>query len=473
MAGLTDRAAKFIVETSFSDIPDSAVKVAKNAILDCCGVTVAALKDPVAQIILDYSVDRLGPPSATIFGSGIKTSSEDAAFANSVLAHALDYDDVHVVCGGHVSSVLVPAILALGEELGASGDKIVSAYCIGFELIYRLGQQMASQSIPLGFHTTGLWGPVGTAAAAASLLGLDADQARMALAIAASSSAGLAGNFGTMTKGYHSGNGARAGLAAAKLAQKGFTGSPDILERDRGFIGTFSQAPVAPDAMDTLGDVYALSQGVEFKLYPSCGKTQSAIDSALRLVTEHDLAADDIEQIVCEASDLLPRIALIHQNPVNGLQAKFSMQYVIATVILDRAAGLAQFADEAVLRPEIQALMRKFTYVHPEELRGHAGFMKNEKITLRLRDGREVSHHENRADGVLGGTVTTENLIEKYRNCLNDVLSPATIDRTLTLICDLEKLENVGELTALLGGAAADMRHTARPMSSTLLPERG
>lgn len=446
MTSMTARAAEFIADTSFDVIPERAIEIAKDAILDCCGVTMAARNDAMAPILLSYAGERLGPPKSTILGTDLKTSPEDAALVNGVFAHALDFDDVHAGCGGHVSVVLVPAILALGEELGASGRDIIAAYVVGFEIIYRLGRQMGASSLRLGFHTTAIWGPIGAAAAASSLLGLDADRTRMALAIAASSAGGLAGNSGSMTKPFHAGNGARAGIVAAKLAQKGLTGAADIFEKDRGFLSAFSQAPVAQDAMQSLGDIYFLSDGIEFKLYPSCGKSQSAIESTLYLAHKHDLVPDDIEEIVCEASDLVPRVALIHHNPTNGLEAKFSMEYVVAAAILDRAVGLAQFADEAVTRPAARALMRKFRYVHPEHLRGPDSLLKNETIKLKLRDGRELAHQAERAGGTVGSKVGTDRLAIKYRDCVSTVLSPAACERSLDLLKSLDRLDDVSEL---------------------------
>ena len=437
MAGLTGQAAAFAANTEFWDIPEGTVQKAKDAILDCYGVTLAAKEDAAATIILDYISEQSCLPKATILGLGIKSSSENAAFANGVLAHTLDYDDLHVGSGGHTSCVLLPVILALGEERGASGADIITAYTVGFEIICRLGRQISLPSKAMGFHTTSLWGPVGAAAAAANLMKLDIPRTRMALAIASSCASGLAGNFGSMTKGFHCGNSARAGLVAAKLAQKGFTGASDILEHDCGFIATFSRAPAAPDAMDTLGKVFALADGVEFRLYPGRPESQGAIASALSLVKTQDVAPQDVEEIIYETSKKVP-------NPAS--EEKFSIEYSMAAVILDRAAGIAQFRDEAVARPEAQALMRKFTYAHPIGLDGQEGLLTNERIRLRLRDGREVSHRVDRPRGTLDGAIDTESLVRKYRDCAGSALSPAQVEGSLDLLCNLENLGNIADL---------------------------
>ena len=430
------QAAAFVANTKFRNIPEGAVKKAKDAIHDCYGVTLAAKDAAAATIISDYISEQSCLPKATVLGLGIKSSSENAAFANGVLAHTLDYDDLHVGSGGHISCVLLPVILALGEEREASGADILTAYIVGFEIICRLGRQISRQSKALGFHTTSLWGPVGAAAAAASLMKLDIHHTRMALAIAASCASGLAGNFGSMTKGFHCGSSARAGLVAAKLAQKGFTGASDILERDRGFITTYSQAPAAPDAMNTLGKAFALADGVEFRLYPGRPESQSAIATALCLVKTQDVAPQDVEEIIYETSKKVP-------NPAN--EEKFSIEYSMAAVILDRAAGVAQFRDEAVERPEARALMRKFTYAHPIDHGGPEGAL-NERIRLRLRDGREVSHRVDRPVGILGGEIDTESLVMKYRNCAGSALSPTQVEGSLELLRNLENLGNIADL---------------------------
>ncbi|MBI2868046.1 MAG: MmgE/PrpD family protein, partial [Chloroflexi bacterium] len=209
MSGATERIAEFIVHTPSKDIPKDAMDVARDATLDCVGVILAASREPIGRIVTDYVRGLGAAPRSGVFGGGFKSSPQDAAFANGVMGHAMDYDDMHTGCAGHPSVALVPAILALGEALYASGEEVLAAYTIGFEVIYRVGQEVGLKFLGNGYHPTGVWAPVGAAAAAARLLKLDPLKTRRALGIAASEAGGIVGNFGTMTKPFHAGNGAR------------------------------------------------------------------------------------------------------------------------------------------------------------------------------------------------------------------------------------------------------------------------
>ena len=223
----TERMARFIAEARFEEMPEVVITAAKTAILDTVGVMAAAVGEPVASSIVRYVSAAGGPPDATVVGSALKTSTSLAALANGTLGHALDFDDSNWLLYGHASVVVLPAVLAEAEALGASGRELVEAYVIGFEISSKLGSGMNMGLYNNGWHPTSTLGAMGAAAAISRLRGFGIDQIRLALGIAASQASGVRANFGTMTKPLHAGLAAEAGVRAADFSGLGITSSPE------------------------------------------------------------------------------------------------------------------------------------------------------------------------------------------------------------------------------------------------------
>ena len=226
----TRELAKRIAAVLPPDVGDAARAGARNAVLDTLGVILAGRDDDCTRLAHRLAVSEDGAPVARLIGTTGRTSASWAAFVNGTAGHALDYDDVDFVMLGHPSVTLVPALIALAEERGIGGARVLEAYTVGFELLHVLGRAVNPRHYRRGFHATATLGSVGVAGACAYLLGLDEAQTRNALSLGASGSAGLVSNFGTMTKPFHAGQSARAGLVAAKLAEDGFTAAEDTLE---------------------------------------------------------------------------------------------------------------------------------------------------------------------------------------------------------------------------------------------------
>ena len=233
---ITKKLAHFEAETRMEDIPQEALTVAQRGITDCIGVIFPGSLEPQGKIIRDYVRKMGGVAESSIIGSDLKTSPYLAALANGTMGHALDYDDMGGF--GHPSVVLVPAVLAIGESMGASGKDILTAYVVGFEVAACLRQQLWTHYLR-GWHATGNFGSLGAGAAVARLLKLDVHQVRMVLGIAASLAGGLRQNFGTMTKPLHAGQAAANGIKAALLTQAGFTADENIIETPLGFVKVF------------------------------------------------------------------------------------------------------------------------------------------------------------------------------------------------------------------------------------------
>ena len=294
----------------------------KRVSLDCLGAALAGYSHPIGKIITDFVKESGGSPKATVIGAGFKTSPHEAALANGTMAHALDYDDYSLVLAGHPSVSLLPSILAIGEDRGISGKKVLTAYIVGFEIESKLGAGVNFRHYELGWHATCTLGTLGAAAACSSILGLDIEKTRMALGIAASEASGLRQNFGTMTKPFHAGLSARNGVIAALLAEKGFTADKNILEAEFGFCNLFCGKGEYDSERITsnLGNPFAIFEpGISIKPYPSCGGTHTALDAMLYLAKENDINPSDVEEIGVDVPELLPRV-LIHSNPKTGLE---------------------------------------------------------------------------------------------------------------------------------------------------------
>ena len=282
----------------------------------------------------------------------------EAAWINGTAAHALDYDDVAL--RGHPSTVLVPAILAEGESLGATGAQLATAYVAGYEVWADLQRRDPAQHHEKGWHPTGIFGAIAAAAACASLRGLDAEKATQAIALGASQSAGLVANFGTMTKPFHAGRAAHAGVISARLAAAGFTSSPDALEHPLGFLAATSPKGDVDRTSPTQAgrDWNILTLGLSVKKYPLCYCTHRAIDGALDLLREQKVGADNVRSITVSTSRRNATI-LRNSRPQTGLEAKFSMQFAMASSIVANRVGLRELTDDFVRRKDVQALIPK------------------------------------------------------------------------------------------------------------------
>ena len=254
---------------------------AATAFKDTCGVMLAGAVEPAARMMQSMAEDE-GAGKCLVIGTHLRTSPGFAALANGVAAHSLDYDDMCFVSLAHPSCALVPVILAAGEIVQANGPAILDAYIVGFELECRLGNVMNPRHYhQRGWHCTSSIGTVGAAAAAARVLGLDAQAVQHALGIAASSASGLKENLGTMVKPLHAGMAARNGLMAAHLAQRGFTSSPQALDGPQGYLAAMDSEHATLDiAAADLGIRWEiLDTGVTVKLYPSCAATHPPLDA--------------------------------------------------------------------------------------------------------------------------------------------------------------------------------------------------
>ena len=284
--------ADYIVNTTYDDLPDNVIQVAKMSIIDGIGTCIAGSETAAGRIITDYAREGNSRPEATVIAGGFKASAAEAALANGTMMHALDYDDGSEDFLGHPTTVILPAVLALGEWKGISGKEALLAYFLGYEVGNRIGAGMGPSHFDAGWHATATIGALAAVVASAKILKLDERQTTMAIGIAASLASGLRQNVGTMTKPLHAGNAARNGVFAARLAQNGFTADQGILEAPIGYAKVFGGTVAASLEKMTrkLGSPFEIiSSPPIIKLYPSCRATAGPLDAILHIVRQHKI----------------------------------------------------------------------------------------------------------------------------------------------------------------------------------------
>ncbi|MDE2581514.1 MAG: MmgE/PrpD family protein [Rhodospirillales bacterium] len=439
MTGLTEAVGRFIADLSPNRIPEEAMQVARLGFIDCIGTMIAGRNEDAVGILRSVLAPPAGPASITF--SPARAPAPEAAWINGVAAHAFDYDDVAL--RGHPSTVLVPAILAEAEALDATGLDMLVAYVAGYETWAEMFRRDSGLLHKKGWHPTGLYGAVGAAAACARLRRLDAAKAAMAVALGASQSAGLMANFGTMTKPFHAGRAAHAGIMAARLAEAGFTAATDALEHPQGFLhavspdGTEDRTSAAP-----LGETWALlTQGLGIKKYPTCYCTHRAIDGIIDLMAAHPLRADEVKQVTVKISDYFATVLRNHA-PDTGLAAKFSIEFAMASGIIARRVGLRELTDDFVRREDVQALMRKVrietTTEYDPALPGaaFADQVRVETTSGQVLDGEPVK----RATGHPTRPLADSQIYDKFADCLE---AGNTDIPAATLFARLKGLEGI------------------------------
>ena len=411
--------------------------------------------DECTRLAHRLAVSEGGAPVARLIGAEECTSASWAAFVNGTAGHALDYDDVDFVMLGHPSVTLVPALIALAEERRIGGAKVLEAYTLGFELLHVLGRAVNPGHYRRGFHATATLGSVGVAGACAYLLGLNEEQTMHALSLGASGSAGLVSNFGTMTKPFHAGQSARAGLVAAKLAEGGFTAAEDTLET--GFTAAMAAAEVGPKAHEFAdwesavapwGRPWDIEEGVCVKIHPCCAMTHPGIDAMLDLVTTEDVRVADVAALGARASTMTLKV-LRYKEATTGLEGKFSMPFCIASALVDRKVGIRQFEEDSVARPEIAVLQKRVAFELDEKMAREDPETEAAEVWIKLKDGRELTRFFARARGHVENPLTEFELKEKFLECaasLTDEKAQAAWDAWYRL----DAAEDVASLTAML-----------------------
>ncbi len=452
-----DKVVQFVLETSFQNIPSEVVEKAKSPFLDTIGVMLAGSTEPGGRIVIDFVEEMGGAPTSTVIGRGFKSSPLNAALANGVSGFAPVYDDFDAEIFVHPSTPVIPAILAVGEATKASGRDVLEAYIIGWEVMGGIGRAAQAGQFThhrKGWHTTCTIGTFAATAVVAKLLKLDAYRMRMALGIAGSMASGTVQQYGTMAFYLHAGYAARNGVMAAMLARKGVTAEPDILESKYGFFNLFNgEGNYDLGRVERMGNPYIfVSPGFSLKKYACLGTCQPTIEAMQELVKREQFAPEDVEQVELGIHSRQKSQKAKFDIPDGPDQAKFSETFhVAAGIVYPDLLGLAPYEAERIRDPRVQELMKKVkVYAHPELTKETAGLILTKFFKVRLKDGREFSIKADTPGGCFAKPFSRKELLGKYRDCAQRVLSPADIEHSIELIDTLEKLDNINILTKVL-----------------------
>ena len=445
--GATEMVAKWIVDTTYEDIPPDAIRVANESCFDLLGVILAGSTQQVGDIIRGYAGDLGGAPESTVLATGERTSALNAALVNGTMGHALDYDDFGGF--GHPTVAIFPALLALGESIGATGRDLMEAYVIGCEvgLAVDYATHYHGQQMHRGFHSTAILGRLAAAAACAKLLKLDQGQTTMALGMAGSMAGGVIHNFGTMTKPLHAGMTCRDGVMAAQLAQRGFTAGEQILEHPVGFTATVigDEHTDLEAAAERLGKPFRVPDALVIKKYPSCGGNHAMLDSVFGLMREHNFSHQDVAD--AEVVQSYVSTVMLYEEPESDLKGKFSAKYNMAAALVDGQIGIDTFTSDRVAADDVQDMMQRVRMrVQSKWERGGATVSKGVPIRITLKDGRVFEHETPRGE-ILGSQINPwgmANIAGKFRENVGLVLSQDRIDDAVQQWQDVTQVDDVG-----------------------------
>ena len=452
MEKVTESVAQFVYEAALGTIPVAVIERAKVHILDTIGTLCAGSKESIATIVRQYIASMGCRDESTFITQAMKTSPQSAAFGNAILAHVLDFDDYEWPSMAHPSTVVLPAVLALGEKIGADGKACLEAYLVGIEVISKVGRGINPNHYDKGWHSTGTLGVLGAAAACTKLLRADLDAIKTALGIAASMASGLRGNFGTMTKPFHAGHASRAGVEAAILASFGFTADQTILEHELGYCAIFTEGGGYDliKIVESLGKPFSIvSPGLGMKPYPSCAATHSVLDGALELARRDNIAAENVDRVECGIFYLYPKM-LIHSSPETALEGKFSLEFCVALALADREVTLSSFTDEKVNQPAIKQLVKKVKKYVTDEVGGRGTLYPGAIVKIDLKDGTTCSIRVDARKGSPSNPLSQNEIIDKFQANASLALNGARIGEILEKVMRLEKLERIdGLITSL------------------------
>ena len=444
MTALTSELAARAAGLSFADLNSAACDWAGRAFADTVACAIAGAHDDVVKR-LDGVIPASSGPSARLGRCG-SMHELDAAQVNGVAAHALDFDDCNLEMDGHPSVSIVPALLALGDRLDCSGTDLLTAYVAGVETEIRIARISNPAHSDRGWHPTVTFGVIGAAVATGHLLRLSPERMAMAMGIAASCASGLRANSGTMTKPLHAGQANRNGLQAALLAQAGFTATPAVLEHRFGFMAAFNggtPSDVVP-ALEGWGKDFALlSPGIAIKQYPCCAFIHCAIDAAAALRPQIGDTPISSVNVALHGRRLRN---IDRPNPRDGLDAKFSTQYLTARALIAGTVGFADFEAPALSDQTTQALSARV------ELSTHdRDDLSFGRVSVTLADGRTLAAEASVAMGRGPDNPMSPLQFEtKFMDCVRRALSADQAGRLFRALGTLPEQASSRQLTRLM-----------------------
>jgi 2-methylcitrate dehydratase PrpD len=424
-------------------LPEPVRALARQCVFDYYGVALAGADDPLAKILLDELAEAAGAAQASVIGHKARLPALSAALVNGAIGHALDYDDVNLAMPGHPSVAILPGLMALAETRQSSGRDVIAAFVSGYETACRIGSAMRPGHYDLGFHATGTVGCFGAAAACARLLGLDAEATACALGIAGTQAAGLKSQFGTMCKPFHAGKASHNGLLAARLAARGFSSRPDMVECEQGFALTHGPNFRTEKALADPPGGFHIRANL-FKYHAACYLTHGPIETARAVRDRHGVAPEQIARVTLKLDRSCDRVCNI-PSPTDGLESKFSLRQTVAMALAGiDTASLTAYSAATANDPDLIALREKVALDFQDGWPQAAA-----EIAVALTDGRvlRASHDAGVPSAEIGAQ--GDRLAAKFDALAEPVLGAARTRELRRAIEDLDTLADAGEIGRL------------------------
>ena len=438
---ITQLLAEFVAAHPSRGWSDAVDHEAHRTFLNWLGCAVGAAQHEAADAAL-AAVRMLEPAAqATVLGRRDRVDMASAALINGITSHTFDFDDTHLKTIIHPAGPVASALLALAEHTGSSGRDVIDALVLGIDVSCRVGNMMYPEHYDRGWHITGSTGMLGAAAGCSRLLRLDARKTQMALGIAASQPVGMREQFGTMTKPFHPGGAARAGLMAALLASRGYTASPKALEAPRGFAQTVSTKNDWTQVTGELGQRFEIS----FNSYKpfACGIViHPSIDACVQL-RDRGVRPEQVERIELKVHSLVLELTG-NKEPADGLLAKFSVYHGCAAGLTFGRAAEQEFSDAIVNRPDMVALRRKVIATVDDSIDE-----ASVDVTAVLTNGERVHVVVEHAIGSIENPMTDALLEGKFHGLSDPILGAAAGIKLIEACWLLGEAKDVRELVAL------------------------
>lgn len=411
----------------------------RRAFLDTAACILSGREEEPTRILLGWARRSAGVASSSVLFGSERMGAALAAMVNGAAGHALDFDDVALA--GHPSVVLVPAILAESERLSSGGRDVLNAYAKGYGVWGELQRRLKVMLHPRGWHPTAVFGPIGAAAAVASLRGLDETRTGHALGIAASMASGVVANFGSMTKPLHIGRAARAGIEACDLAEAGLDSSSDALDGPSGLLCALAGGASGVDVDGQVPEGFeatAIRSPPGIKKYPVCYAAHRVVDGVLRLRSEGGFDAADVAGVEAAISETTAGV-LRHHQPREVSEARFSIEFCVAAAIVYGRLGIGEVARAALSDPRVLALMPRVATTRLQtSCPLEPSFAFTDSVRVILRDGRVLESGPIRfAIGHAEMPIDEERLLDKLRACAgtgDEGLADRVIDRMIALV---------------------------------------
>lgn len=440
--------AEYVVNLKYDTLPTHVIAAARTAFMDWIAVaTVASRTTRQGAAVAAVAREESTAGAATLFADGDPISTTWAAFANGAASHAIELDDIHLPSIVHGGVAMMAALVAVAEEVDATGQDLIEAIVAGFDVQYRLGEAIAAPHYEL-FHSTGTIGTFGATAACAKLLKLTVEQTQWAFGNAGSQAAGLWQylTLGDDTKVLHPGKACMNGVLAAKLARAGFTGSTDIIEGSRGFVATLSSTVDWNRITDRLGEYYKVTEN-GYKIHACCRHGHVTIDETLRLAREHNLQPTDVASVTVSLNTNSV-MTLDDPHPPTPYKAKFSAQFMVAHAFVYGHVGLEAFTLERLHNPKIRALMDRVSIATETAYDQRFPDAWTATVAITTTDGKVVTGTADMPRGEWNNPVEPEVIEAKAAELLTAVIGE---HNTQTLLDSLKRVETVQSISTVMG----------------------